>query len=864
MNTFTGTITTKVNSNPDDRFASWHNAKGKVIEDSTFAKLWDEADIVAYHLRETWKLGKGDRIVLCYSSGLQFFASFLGCMRAGITAVLVYPPSQPLVKSLHEMTRVVNDCNAKLIILDSKVQMLRLSDQSETTSKSRHLWPKANFEVHMNLVKGNQGGSKSLTAKNFSETRDEVSVSLESPIAFIQYRSGTSIGTSKGVGSMVTYGALDSSKAKSVILAMLQTYNIDVNGSGEARKQGEPYGIVDLSWLPQNDDTLLLKEKPNNNHESGKELVIKNTKSYIEGDIKVNNNINDNNTAVISTTSSQTNPFETDWKVRIFLLVVLFSIMMAWHIGENRVQSYFLMFVKIFSRSTGQQMEASSARETSPSLLQYLKKSSFYPIRIAPLLISCIIAQVLLCGVFLHYIYKQYNTHFGGKRLHRSEENSPSSCKLDPPSVRSWESYRKQHDDLNDSYKLHQNLFTPSAASQKPAAAELDMDHVHINPFQLLWAFTFVGPFSYLLWKKASILLKLRIFLVERGVLSKKPVDLGKLVGKLVLEQSQVVHYVGRVKKTRTRKQGSIAGFFFPGKCIIRDVPVVTYYYGLLFTHSYPTNPHFHFIIDFPYVDKAGKLQIATFLSVDIDLNTKRMVSCKMDDESLTASEALILLWYNTISAQHVKVHALGNWGINVGNESTDINPFLQRNSIVSVVYNYFGFTSFPTFMEEWKKEGLLSKDWDPQALTDTFIHGVKENVCQHSHVTELMSHSDFVNFITKTRSIFHKEFAKHKHMFPGVHPEGLFAGTVLHSLDHELMEKNLEDPLWLDVDDARFGKMAELGRVVRVGFVPEVPGYYFHRHFRGSGHPFYEAVYARAAKINKEMADNMETCICR
>ena len=73
-----------------------------------------------------------------------------------------------------------------------------------------------------------------------------------------------------------------------------------------------------------------------------------------------------------------------------------------------------------------------------------------------------------------------------------------------------------------------------------------------------------------------------------------------------------------------------------------------------------------------------------------------------------------------------------------------------------------------------------------------------------------------------------------------------------------------LEDPLWLDVDDPRFGKMAELGRIVRVGFVPEVPGYCFHRHFKGSGHPFYEAVYAKAVKINKKLADNMETCICR
>ncbi len=257
-------------------------------------------------------------------------------------------------------------------------------------------------------------------------------------------------------------------------------------------------------------------------------------------------------------------------------------------------------------------------------------------------------------------------------------------------------------------------------------------------------------------------------------------------------------------------------------------------------------------------------MQVADLFAIDIDLKSRKMIKCKMDDDQLNASEALILLWYNTISAQHVKLHALGNWGVNIGDDSKTINPVLHTNSLVTVIYNYFGFTSFPTFFDVWKRQGLLSKEWDPNALTQTFVHGVNENIWQHSQIVELVQHSDFINFVIKTRSIFHAEFAKYKHLFPGVNAEGLFTGTVLHSLDHALMEWNLEDPLWLDVDDPRYGKMAELGRIVRVGFVPEVPGYYFHRRFKGSGHPFYEAVYAKAVRINKKFADNMDTCICR
>ena len=57
---------------------------------------------------------------------------------------------------------------------------------------------------------------------------------------------------------------------------------------------------------------------------------------------------------------------------------------------------------------------------------------------------------------------------------------------------------------------------------------------------------------------------------------------------------------------------------------------------------------------------------------------------------------------------------------------------------------------------------------------------------------------------------------------------------------------------------------MAEIGQIVKVGFVSDVDGLYFHKRFKGSGHPFYEAVYEKAAKIDKGLADNMDTCIIK
>ena len=97
-----------------------------------------------------------------------------------------------------------------------------------------------------------------------------------------------------------------------------------------------------------------------------------------------------------------------------------------------------------------------------------------------------------------------------------------------------------------------------------------------------------------------------------------------------------------------------------------------------------------------------------------------------------------------------------------------------------------------------------------------------------------------------------------------GCHGEALFVGTITHSLDHTRMDWNFEDPLWLDTSHPLYGKMVELGRIVKVGFVGDLPGLLFHKRYKGSKHPFYEKIYKEAAKLNQTLADNMDTCIVK
>lgn len=63
-----------------------------------------------------------------------------------------------------------------------------------------------------------------------------------------------------------------------------------------------------------------------------------------------------------------------------------------------------------------------------------------------------------------------------------------------------------------------------------------------------------------------------------------------------------------------------------------------------------------------------------------------------------------------------------------------------------------------------------------------------------------------------------------------------------------------------LDVDDPRFGNMAQISRIVKVGLVKDVPLLHFQSVSRGLG-ILSTKLFLR---IGKEPADNMDTCIMK
>ena len=90
-------------------------------------------------------------------------------------------------------------------------------------------------------------------------------------------------------------------------------------------------------------------------------------------------------------------------------------------------------------------------------------------------------------------------------------------------------------------------------------AKELDMDHVYVKFTDFLWAYTFIGPFSYLLWKRRTIILQFRKFLQNVGLINPMAkCDYEALAATLCLEQTQAIHFYGQTSKDS--KLGNIAG----------------------------------------------------------------------------------------------------------------------------------------------------------------------------------------------------------------------------------------------------------------------------------------------------------------
>jgi len=361
------------------------------------------------------------------------------------------------------------------------------------------------------------------------------------------------------------------------------------------------------------------------------------------------------------------------------------------------------------------------------------------------------------------------------------------------------------------------------------ACEKLDFDHVFLDVVTFFKIHLLIFPSLVALAVYGLSLLRIRICLCKMGFMKPLSHDPAVTGANLCLEQGIVINYQGRHKSNR-----DIAVFSWP---------------------------------NFPMVTKiAEKVQNVTAhdFRVEICLKRKRVIRATLEGEALTMDQCVTALQWAIMALEHPRIHALSNWAINLTAEQKETNPEHAWFSAVTAGYNYFG-SGFCRADPTFRFFGHLSPGNSVYSVGKTFGAAMEVGICEHSAVVELIAHSRLVRFITRLRPFFLHQFAEYKHTdFKFCDGEAMFVGTVIHSLDHFIVVRNMKDPLWLDVEDEKFGYMAEILRIAMAGFADDLPFLSFNQRFKGAKHPFFRAVYKEAASIDQGFADQLETCIVK
>ena len=404
--------------------------------------------------------------------------------------------------------------------------------------------------------------------------------------------------------------------------------------------------------------------------------------------------------------------------------------------------------------------------------------------------------------------------------------------------------------------------------SQPIKKYKLNMTHVYLSYTDYLWSWYHLASAAMQLWSMRLSELALRKYflqqikennnnnnnyyyyrLINRFLKLDKSIitdsKYRQIVGKFCLESMQAIHFKSLKKKTDNNQ--IIAIFEW------KNVKYI--------------NPD------------TCKFEILGFMTIEVDVITKQMVNAtlyeKMQNDNnnnnnntiateLTGAEALTLTWFGKILTDHVKIHAFSNFGVSTQNSDAHI----RQNSVATVSYNMFGNLLFPQLMVRFYNWGITDYNFE-QVTIDAITQAMTEDIPIHSmiNLTKIAKYSDLIHFILTVRPYFEAEYGKYIKQFNEIencNMEALFVGSILHSLDHISMEF-IEDALWLDVNSKKYGVTAEMGRLMRAGFVEDLPiPYGFTGKFKQSKHPFFQSIYQFAKKINPIFADQMDTCIIK
>lgn len=356
-----------------------------------------------------------------------------------------------------------------------------------------------------------------------------------------------------------------------------------------------------------------------------------------------------------------------------------------------------------------------------------------------------------------------------------------------------------------------------------------NMDHIHIPLWSYMWLCVFVMPNATALMFFGNLYWRVRQILIDRKLLTPKACDKAEVAANLTLHTSQVRNF----------------------KEIIEDEDRRVAVFRLN---------------NFDMLNGKNKCERVEYVEWHIDLDTKAVVFNKFKlkrekkERELQMGDLLCLLYYQNVSSNHVQGHTFANWGTD--NESPD--PFIRRMSNITIIYNYFGRTVFVGLTHFLHFIGFTK--FGHTDFAGTVQSGLDQPIVNHANIRDLAPHSDWVAFVTQLRSRFLEEFevACKQGDFGRVDGEALFVGTVVHSLDHLMLERCVDETTWFTCDTPEFEPMQWCSRIVRAGFVDDIPAISFDFSFKDAPEGFYRKVYRSARKINRFYADNIYCCIIK
>jgi thioester reductase-like protein len=206
---------------PDQLLYAFLDVDGRTTESYSYAQFLQRTTDIASHIRRTFPMDPGERVLLAYPPGLEMICAFFACVRLGLIPVPVYPPTSHGFQAARDKTDfIARDCQAAAVLTGRSYYWSMKLNQTRTNvatlSFKRSGLSQLKWIVSTDADKGARA--------DFTEAHSDV--------LFLQYTSGS---TSEPKGVMVTHG--------------------NILANCEAVVDHLPVGV---SWLPQYHDMGLI------------------------------------------------------------------------------------------------------------------------------------------------------------------------------------------------------------------------------------------------------------------------------------------------------------------------------------------------------------------------------------------------------------------------------------------------------------------------------------------------------------------------------------------------------------------------------------------------------------------------------